>query len=98
MKLDADKVRQFQRAVGAKPDGIFGPATLNLGLAYIEAHGGGVKLPSERLIPGRQPSFADLHTPAQPPTGLADPRSEGMDTRAPQSIRGGGNRSVTWFS
>jgi hypothetical protein len=62
--LDADKVRQFQRAVGANPDGVFGPATLNLGLAYIAAHGG-----TEAPVPA---------TPAQPPTGLADPRSEGI--------------------
>jgi len=60
--LDADKVRQFQRAVGANPDGIFGAATLNLGLAWIAAHGG-----TESPEP---------ITPAQPPTGLADPRSE----------------------
>ena len=64
MKLDADKVRQFQRAVGAKADGVFGPATLNLGLAWIAAHGG-----TEAPEP---------ITPAQPPTGLADPRSEGV--------------------
>lgn len=64
MTLDADKVRQFQRAVGAKPDGIFGPATLNLGLAWIAAHGG---------TEAPEPT-----TPAQPPTGLADPRSEGI--------------------
>ena len=62
MTLDADKVRQFQRAVGANTDGIFGPATLNLGLAWIAAHGG-----TEAPEPA---------TPAQPPTGLADPRSE----------------------
>ena len=62
MNLDADKVRQFQRAVGANPDGIFGLATLNLGLAWIAAHGG-----TEAPVPA---------TPAQPPTGLADPRSE----------------------
>jgi len=60
--LDADKVRQFQRAVGATADGIFGPATLNLGLAWIAAHGG-----TEAPEP---------ITPAQPPAGLADPRSE----------------------
>ena len=64
MSLDADKVRQFQRAVGATADGIFGPATLNLGLAWIAAHGG-----TEAPEP---------ITPAQPPTGLADPRSEGV--------------------
>ena len=64
MNLDADKVRQFQRAVGATADGIFGPATLNLGLAWIAAHGG-----TEAPEP---------ITPAQPPTGLADPRSEGV--------------------
>ena len=62
MNLDADKVRQFQRAVGAKPDGIFGTATLNLGLAWIAAHGG-----TEAPEPP---------TPAQPLTGLVDPRSE----------------------
>jgi hypothetical protein len=62
MTLDADKVRQFQRAVGSNPDGIFGPATLNLGLAWIAAHGG-----TEAPEP---------ITPAQPPAGLADPRSE----------------------
>ena len=62
MSLDADNVKQFQRAVGANPDGIFGPATLNLGLAWIAAHGG-----TEAPEPA---------TPAQPPTGLADPRSE----------------------
>jgi len=62
MTLDADKVRQFQRAVGADPDGIIGPATLNLGLAWIAAHGG-----TEAPEPA---------TPAQPPTGFADPRSE----------------------
>jgi hypothetical protein len=62
MTLDADKVRQFQRAVGATADGVFGPATLNLGLAWIAAHGG-----TEAPEPA---------TPAQPPTGLADPRSE----------------------
>jgi len=78
MKLDADKVERLQRLVGAKPDRIFGNDTLTKSITYIEANGGGVKLPSERLIPGRQPSFADLHTPAQPPTGLADPRSEGI--------------------
>jgi len=60
--LDADKVRQFQRAVGATADGIFGPATLNLGLAWIAAHGG---------MEAPEPT-----TSAQPPTGLADPRSE----------------------
>lgn len=64
MSLDADKVRQFQRVVGANPDGIFGPATLNLGLAWIAAHGG---------TDAPEPA-----TPAQPPTGLADPRSEGI--------------------
>ena len=64
MNLDADKVRQLQRAVGANPDGIFGPATLNLGLAWIAAHGG-----TEAPEPV---------TPAQPPTGLVDPRSEGV--------------------
>ena len=64
MNIDADKVRQFQRAVGATADGIFGPATLNLGLAWIAAHGG-----TEAPEP---------ITPAQPPTGLADPRSEGI--------------------
>ena len=64
MNLDADKVRQFQRAVGANPDGIFGPATLNLALAWIAAHGG-----TEAPEPV---------TPAQPPTGLVDPRSEGV--------------------
>jgi len=62
VNLDADKVRQFQRAVGANPDGIFGLATLNLGLAWIAAHGG-----TEAPVPA---------TPAQPPAGLADPRSE----------------------
>ena len=62
MNLDADKVRQFQRAVGANPDGIFGTATLNLGLAWIAAHGG-----TEAPEPA---------TPAQPPVGLLDPRSE----------------------
>lgn len=62
MNLDADNVKQFQRAVGANPDGIFGPATLNLGLAWIAAHGG---------TEAPEPS-----TPAQPPTGLLDPRSE----------------------
>ena len=62
MNLDADKVRQFQRAVGATADGIFGPATLNLGLAWIAAHGG---------TEAPEPT-----TSAQPPTGLADPRSE----------------------
>ncbi len=62
MNLDADKVRQFQRAVGANPDGIFGTATLNLGLAWIAAHGG-----TEAPEPA---------TPAQPPTGLLDARSE----------------------
>ena len=64
MSLDADKVRQFQLAVGATADGIFGPATLNLGLAWIAAHGG-----TEAPEP---------ITPAKPPTGLADPRSEGI--------------------
>jgi hypothetical protein len=64
VNLDADKVRQFQRAVGANPDGIFGPATLNLGLAWIAAHGG---------TEAPEPS-----APAQPPTGLADPHSEGI--------------------
>jgi hypothetical protein len=63
VNLDADKVRQFQRAVGANPDGIFGTATLNLGLAWIAAHGG---------TESPEPT-----TPAQPPTGLLDPRSEG---------------------
>ncbi|MEI6130824.1 MAG: hypothetical protein WCR59_12215, partial [Planctomycetota bacterium] len=48
--------------MGANPDGIFGPATLNLGLAWIAAHGG-----TEAPEPA---------TPAQPPAGLADPRSE----------------------
>jgi peptidoglycan L-alanyl-D-glutamate endopeptidase CwlK len=62
VNLDADKVKRFQRAVGATADGIFGPATLNLGLAYIAAHGG-----TEAPEPP---------APAQPPTGLADPRSE----------------------
>jgi len=62
VNLDADKVRQFQRAVGATADGIFGPATLNLGLAWIAAHGG---------TEAPEPT-----TSAQPPTGLADPRSE----------------------
>ena len=62
MNLDADKVKQFQRAVGATADGIFGPATLNLGLAWIAAHGG-----TEAPEPA---------TPAQPPTGLMDARSE----------------------
>ena len=62
MKLDADKVRQFQRAVGANPDGVFGPATLNLGLAWIAAHGG---------TEAPEPT-----TSAQPPTGLVDARSE----------------------
>ena len=62
MNLDADKVRQFQRAVGASADGIFGTATLNLGLAWIAAHGG---------TEAPEPT-----TPAQPITGLADPRSE----------------------
>ena len=64
MTLDADKVMQFQRAVGATADGIFGPATLNLGLAWIAAHGG---------TEAPEPT-----TPAQPPTGLLDPRSEGV--------------------
>jgi len=64
VSLDADKVRQFQRAVGANPDGIFGPATLNLGLAWIAAHGG---------TEAPEPS-----TPAQPPTGFMDARSEGI--------------------
>jgi len=62
VSLDADNVKQFQRAVGANPDGIFGPATLNLGLAWIAAHGG-----TEAPEP---------ITPAQPPTGLLDARSE----------------------
>jgi len=62
--LDADKVRQFQRAVGATADGIFGPATLNLGLAWIAAHGG-----TEAPEP---------ITPAHPPTALMDPHSEGI--------------------
>jgi hypothetical protein len=62
VNLDADKVRQFQRAVGANPDGIFGTATLNLGLAWIAAHGG---------TDAPEPA-----TPAQPPTGLLDARSE----------------------
>ena len=62
MNLDADKVRQFQRAVGANPDGVFGPATLNLGLAWIAAHGG---------TEAPEPT-----TSAQPPTGLVDARSE----------------------
>lgn len=63
MSLDADNVKQFQRAVGANPDGIFGPATLNLGLSWIAAHGGTAPEPS---------------TPAQPPTGLLDARSEAI--------------------
>jgi hypothetical protein len=45
-------------------DGIFGPATLNLGLSWIAAHGG---------TEAPEPT-----APAQPPTGLVDPRSEGI--------------------
>ena len=66
MNLDADKVERLQRLVGAKPDRTFGNETLTKAIAYIEANGGGVKLPSEPTAP------------AHPPTGLADPRSESI--------------------
>ena len=66
MNLDADKVERLQRLVGAQPDRTFGNETLTKAIAYNEANGNGVKLPSEPTAP------------AKPPTGLADPRSEGI--------------------
>ena len=66
MQLDSEKVKQFQRAVGADADGSFGPATLNLGLAYIAVHGG-TEAPEPPVVV----------TPPTP-TGAVDARSEAI--------------------